>query len=248
MENDQRLELIHPAWKLPVGAVTTTRSGGVSEAAYACFNLGDHVGDDALTVAKNRALLAKHLNLRRLVWVQQVHGINVHRVGRDLRTPDVAVDALWTDQKSVGLCILTADCLPIFIADADGSLVAMVHGGWRSLAGGIIQKLGVRLLGLSDQLVGWIGPGISAANYQVGEEFISEIERAYGSHVAKQVCKSRGGGDWFADLNVLASWCMQDTGIHVVGSSGFCSYADRRFYSYRKQQITGRMASVIWIP
>lgn len=231
-----------------IGAISTTRSGGVSGGAYAEFNLADHVGDDIEAVTQNRAMLAKSLQLEDLKWIQQVHGsrvLNAACLGNDEQPANA--DALWTDQKQVALCILTADCLPIFISDHQGQVVAMVHGGWRSLVGGIIQNVASALAASSQKLVGWTGPGISFLNYPIGTELRDEIRTAYGEKIAQQVCRSKAG-NLHADLGLLAKCCMLEAGIHFCGQSALCSFADTRFFSYRRSPSeTGRMASVIWI-
>jgi YfiH family protein len=159
-------------------------------------------------------------------------------------------DAMWTDQPKVGLCIMTADCLPVFIADSNARIVAMVHGGWRSLVGGIIQKLSANFDDRALKLRAWIGPGISFASYPVGSELRDEICSAYGDKIAFQVCREHKGA-MHADLSLLTQHCLAEADIEYCGVSSTCNYLDKRFYSHRRASLnakpTGRMASVIWI-
>ena len=235
-------------------AVTTTCGGGESRGEYASFNIGDHVGDKPLHVANNRSALAGQLDLDDLRWVQQVHGTSCHYVGarteRSAEYEPVVADALWTDRPDVGLCIMTADCLPIFVADVDTRVVAMVHGGWRSLAGGILQNLAAELATRKLTLRAWIGPGIAFESYPVGMELRNEISRRYGEEVASTVCRENAG-TLHADLATLAAHCLEDAGMEYCGKSAVCTFRDPRFYSHRRTfataKATGRMASVIWI-
>ncbi len=257
MSNKAGTELVQPGarfltpeMKALVGAVTTTRVGGESLGCYAEFNVGDHVGDNPRHVAANRLALAGQLGLRKLHWVKQVHGTKASYVSGKANNFGIEADALWTDRPKVGLCIMTADCLPIFITDSRAQVVALVHGGWRSLAGGIIQKLSTHFAGRALALRAWIGPGISFASYPVGSQLYDEIYAAYGEKLASQVCREHKGA-LHADLALLARYCLSEAAIEYCGVSSACNYLDSRFYSHRRASVnatsTGRMASVIWI-
>jgi len=231
-------------------ALTTTCGGGVSRGEYTGFNLGDHVGDNPVHVLNNRRALARQLGLADLRWVQQVHGTSCHYAAARIEHVQVVADALWTDQPNVGLCIMTADCLPIFIADDSARVVAMVHGGWRSLVGGILQKLKTVLAGKALSLRAWIGPGISFESYPVGIELRGKISSSYGEQVAASVCREHAGA-LHADLAALTAHCLEEAGIEYCGQSTACTYLDTRFYSHRRasttEHTTGRMVSVIWV-
>jgi len=233
-----------------IDAVTTTRNGGESRGEYAGFNLGDHVGDNPVHVSNNRSALAEQLGLDDLRWVQQVHGNICHYAGARVENTSVVADALWTDQRNVGLCIMTADCLPIFVADAEARIVAMVHGGWRSLVGGILQKLAGRIATNKLKLRAWIGPGISFESYPVGIELRNAIALNFGDEVASLVCREFNGA-LHADLVTLTMVCLEAAGIEYCGKSAACTYSDTRFFSHRRivtpLMATGRIASVIWI-
>jgi len=234
-------------WPAPPGvrAGTTTRIGGHSAAPYASFNLADHVGDDPDTVAANRARLRRMLALPgEPCWLAQQHGNRVAAAeygGIDCDPADAAI----TSEAGVVCAVLTADCLPLLLCDADGTQVAAVHAGWRGLAAGVVQAAVARFSVPAARLVGWLGPAIGPARYEVGEE-VARILSSVHPDAAKDLRPGRPGR-WFADLYGLACGILRETGVSRVFGGAHCTYADaERFYSYRREETTGRMATLIW--
>jgi YfiH family protein len=241
------IQYITPDWPAParVRALTTTRAGGASVGPYASLNLGDHVGDDPDSVRRNRASLREACGLpAEPLWLRQVHGTAV--VDAIKVVPGVEADGAYTDTAGVVLAVLTADCLPVFLCDRRGAKVALLHAGWRGLSAGVIEN-GVRAFDVpGNGLVAWLGPAIGSDSYEVGDEvravFLGNDPGAAGAF------RESGPGRWHADLYMLARRRLSALGIHAVHGGGFCTYRDSaRFYSFRREHQTGRMASLIWI-
>jgi len=241
------LPLIVPDWPAPISvhAVATTRQGGVSAGAYAGLNLGDHVGDDPAVVAANRRLMAEALALPAPpYWLSQVHGTRVVRAGRG-ESPPIEADGSWTDEAGVVCVVGTADCLPVLFCDAAGTRVAAAHAGWRGLAAGVLEATVAALDVAPDRLLAWIGPAIGAAAFEVGPEVreaFLDVDRS------SETAFRRGPGDrWRADLAQLARLRLHRHGVSGVWGGHWCSASDpERFYSYRRDGVTGRMATLIW--
>ncbi len=237
---------IVPDWPAPacVHAVTTTRQGGVSQGVYSSMNPADHVGDDPEAVATNRARLQQVLALpARPAWLQQVHGITVVDAGVMTGTPQA--DAAYTCRAGVVCTVLTADCLPLLLCDKEGECVAAVHAGWRGLAAGVIEEAVRALARPGAALLAWLGPAISPAAYQVGDE-VRDTFMAHDPRAAAAFRPAAGG--WHADLYQLARERLAACGVTQVYGGGHCSYAEAgRFFSYRRDGACGRMASLIWI-
>lgn len=239
-------ELLLPDWPVParVMAASTTRIGGFSAGPYAGFNLGDHVGDDPAAVARNRALLKSELRLpREPAWLKQVHGTNV------LEAPLAGVpdaDASWTRAPGQACVVMAADCLPVLFCDDDATVVAAAHAGWRGLAAGVLEAT-VRALPVAPQkLLAWIGPCIGRTAFQVGAEvretFVTpdaETASAFTPDVA---------GKFRADLPALARRRLAAAGVTRVHGGHFCTHTDAaRFFSFRRDGATGRMAALVWL-
>jgi YfiH family protein len=234
-----------PEWPLGdrVGVVTTTRHGGFSKRPYDSFNLATHVGDDADAVMANRQRLLEQLALDDIQWLEQVHGIAVIAAG--LSTPGTpAADGAWTDQRQLGIAVLTADCVPIVIAADDGSVAGIAHGGWRGLFDGVLRELVAALPAPPAALSAWIGPAISPAAYEVGED-VAERARAAGRQDA--LCSGRRPGKYQLDLPRVAESQLTELGVSQVFQSGVCSLASPETYSYRRDGVTGRMATLAWL-
>ncbi len=238
------LKLIIPNWPAPahVKACTTTRYGGYSQVPYDEFNLADHVGDDAEKVKANRALLTQKLRLpSEPVWLKQVHGIQV-LTAKPVHRYCVA-DGVFSTQYGQVCIVLTADCLPILFSDRAGTCVAAVHAGWRGLAAGILEKT---LNVLPQDILVWLGPAIGPQAFEVGDE-VRETFIDFLPQAAEAFTPNRKG-HWLANLYLIAYQRLAHQGITTVFGGDFCTYTDtKRFYSYRRNQITGRMASLIWL-
>ena len=239
--------MIYPDWPAPVNvkAVTTTRLEGVSRPPYDSFNLADHVGDEPDAVQQNRDCLQQRLQLPAApTWLDQVHGDTVVDVGRCGTRP--AADAGFSTGAGQVCAVLTADCLPVLLCDRDGMRAAAAHAGWRGLAGGILERSVMALDADPGKLLAWLGPAIGPLAFEVGDEvrqvFVDRHAQAAGAFSATT------GGRWLADLYQLARIRLQAVGVDAVYGGGFCTLSDQeRFYSYRRDGTTGRMASLIWL-
>lgn len=238
-------EFLIPDWPAPamVKAACSTRAGGESRDEYAGLNLGAHVGDQPDAVAGNRARLRQALDLpAEPVWLNQVHGTTV-AVGPRL-APGVNADAAVTERPGEVLAVLTADCLPVIFATRDGQRIGVAHAGWRGLAAGVLERT-VEALG-GGSLLAWLGPAIGLAHFEVGEEvrhaFVTQDRAA-----ATAFIPGRSGGKWMADIYALARLRLEAAGVEAVFGGGRDTFADsQRFYSYRRDGRTGRMATLIW--
>jgi hypothetical protein len=246
---------IIPDWPAPanVRALQTTRDGGVSMGAYASLNLGDHVGDDPVAVARNRALLRSTLPTDP-VWLKQVHGNIVADADHAVGVPEA--DAATARQPGKVCAVMTADCLPLLLCDEAGTVVAAAHAGWRGLAGGVVEATVEAMNVAPEQLLVWLGPAIGPAAFEVGEEvrqaFMAHDPAATKAFVPRQPLTPHSSSltesKWLADIYLLARQRLALLGVKRVYGGGLCTYADaERFYSYRRDRATGRMASLIWL-
>jgi len=239
-------DVLRADWPAPknIHACTTTRAGGVSVAPFDALNVGDHCGDDVKAVQENRARLRQHLALpAEPQWLQQVHGINV--VDAMQMSARVA-DAAFTTQRGVVLSIMTADCLPLLICNRAGNWISTAHAGWRGLCGGVIEQTIACYDGDKNDLLVWLGPAIGPDAFEVGDE----VKAAFIAHDAQAALafKPSPQGRWLADLFLLARQRLARLGITSVFGGGVCTYSDaKRFYSFRRDKTTGRMASLIWM-
>jgi YfiH family protein len=239
--------LIIPDWPAPVQvrAVNTTRWGGVSQPPYDSLNLAGHVGDAPAHVAENRRRLAVTLNrVHEPAWLEQVHGTTV--VEAETVSAPVIADAAWTRAPSRPCVVMTADCLPVLLCDRDGTVAAAAHAGWRGLAAGVIGATVARL-GISPmELLAWLGPAIGPDAFEVGEEVRAAfLELDTGNAVC---FRPSPAGRWLADLYELARRQLRGLGIWAIYGGGFCTFSEpERFFSYRRESRTGRMASLIWL-
>ena len=232
-----------------VRVITTTRQGGVSRGEYASFNLAEHVGDLAARVTENRRELRALTGCRDIQWLDQVHGTQIIEATATSLSTTPRADAAWTCQEGLGLAVLTADCLPVVVAAEDGGVVAIAHAGWRGLLDGVLQTLietlRERCGGSPARYRAWIGPGISAEAYEVGEE----VAREYRQLDAASGALWPGGrpGRYQLDLAAVAQALLLGAGVSGVHLSGVCTFAARSLYSYRRDRATGRMATLVWI-
>lgn len=238
-------ELIVPDWPAPahVRAVQTTRRGGVSRGPYASLNLGDHVGDDAACVAANRARLGALLPAEP-IWLRQVHGVAV--ADADSASPGSAADAAIARRPGRVCAVMTADCLPVLLCDRGGSVVGAVHAGWRGLCAGVIEATLAAMRVPAADVLAWLGPAIGPQAFEVGDE----VRAAFLAHdaAATAAFAPHGQGKWLADIGRLARRRLAAAGVRAVSGGGQCTVADReRFFSYRRDGVTGRMATCVWL-
>ncbi len=250
---------ILPNWTVPlasVGAVMSVRAGGVSVGSYGDMsgrdgmNLGLHVGDRAEDVQRNRMLL-QTLQQEPLpaepAWLTQVHGNLVIDAAQATNAPQA--DASFTTQRGVVCAIMTADCLPVLFADASGRAVGAAHAGWRGLAGGVLENTVMRMREAgADNLHAWLGPAIGPARFEVGEDVLQAfVQKDAGMRQAFHAIDGNPG-KYLADIYQLARLALAQVGVTRVTGGDCCTMSDaERFYSYRRDGVTGRMAALIWL-
>lgn len=234
-----------PEWPAPahVHAAVSTCAGGVSLAPFASFNLGDHVGDDPAAVAENRRRLVA-VHGCQPAWLSQVHGIEV--VEADPARVATA-DASWSATPGIACAVLTADCLPALFCDRSGSRVAAAHAGWRGLAGGVLEATLDTLAVAPEDVLVWLGPAIGPQAFEVGAEVRDAFLAEHGETDVAFV-PSRNDGRFMADIYRLARIRLAARGVTAVYGGGLCTFSDsERFYSYRRNSRTGRLASLVWL-
>jgi YfiH family protein len=238
---------IVPDWPAPssVKALITTRAGGVSSGPYASFNVGTRTGDDTADVAENRARLRQILPDAPL-WLTQVHGSRV--VTAESAAAPCEADACIATETGRVCAILAADCVPVLFTDTTGSVVAAAHAGWRGLAGGIIRNTVSALNAAgapSRELLAYVGPGIGPRAFEVGPDVLAAFTAENPEAAAAFVPVT--AGKWLADLFTLVRQALLSAGVKNIYGGGLCTYSDpARFYSYRRDRTTGRMAALIW--
>jgi YfiH family protein len=234
-----------PCWPAPAGvhAATTLRTGGVSAGPYASLNPALHVGDDPKAVVRNRQFICEKLALpSEPFWLEQIHGNKIVKAATETGLPQA--DASYTDAPGVVCAVLTADCLPLLLCSSDGQRIAAVHAGWRGLAAGIIGNA-VAALGGKDLLV-WLGPAIGPERFEVGEDVRAAFVQQ-SPVFAEAFRPHREEGKWLADIYRLARIELNALGITSIYGGRFCTVAEPdRFFSYRRDTVTGRMATLIW--
>ncbi|QEL55157.1 peptidoglycan editing factor PgeF [Chromobacterium paludis] len=233
-------------WPAParVRTLITTRSGGLSQPPYASLNLGGHVGDDPEAVAANRARLRDELPAEP-AWLNQVHGVAVvDAAAVGAAAPDA--DASFARAPGVVCAAMTADCLPVLLCDEAGTVVAAAHAGWRGLCDGVIEAAVAAMAVPPSGLMAWLGPAIGPDAFEVG----AEVRQAFLARdpAAAAAFTDIDNGKYLADIYVLARLRLEKLGIARVYGGDFCTVIDRdRFFSYRRDGVTGRMASLIWL-
>ena len=238
--------ILQPDWPAVPGvrAAMTTRAGGVSRGRYASFNLAAHVGDDDSAVAENRRRLKAALRLpSEPEWLEQVHGIGVAVLPAAVSGP---ADAAVTFSAGTVCAVLVADCLPVILASSDGGRVGVVHAGWRGLAAGVVEAAVAALDCEPSNLVAWLGPAIGPTAFEVG----GEVRKAFMARDPGAAAGFRPGreGRWLADLAALARRRLAASGVGAVYGGNLCTWSDpARFYSYRRDGATGRMAALAWL-
>ncbi len=234
---------IEPDWPAPAGirAVSTLRHGGFSRGAFEAFNLGAHVGDEPENVAANRRLLAASLGLpSQPCWLRQVHG---DRVVDAVEAANPEADASFSGEAGVVCVVMTADCLPVLFCDLAGTRVAAAHAGWRGLAGGILEAT-VAALG-DTEMMAWLGPAIGPNSFEVDAPVRQAFLERLGD--CREAFRQTDESHWHADLYALARITLARVGVTQVYGGDYCTHADpERFFSFRRDGQTGRMATLIW--
>lgn len=233
---------LQPDWSAPdhIKAVSTTRLGGCSQPPWDSLNLAGHVGDNPAHVVANRQTVQQALNLPgEPHWLTQVHGVAVSVTG------EAEADATYTETPAKVCAVMTADCLPVLFTDRQGYGVAAAHAGWRGLLAGVLENT-VACFPQADQVMAWLGPAIGPQAFEVGdavrEQFIQCQAEAARAFVAGRP------GHWYANIYQLARQRLQACGVMQISGGGLCTYADAaRFFSYRRDRVTGRMASLVWM-
>jgi len=245
---------IIPVWPAPanVKSCITMRKGGVSLAPYTSNNFGLHVGDDPQAVTKNRAALCDELGLTKTPqWLEQVHGVKVVTAKDDglVRT----ADGSFSNEIGQACLVMTADCLPILLCDQAGTQIAAIHCGWRSLAKGITARALAKFSGSPKEILAYLGPAISQPHFEVGVDVLEAFFKAarnpaHAEAIAKAFISASRPLHFYADIYALARAELNALGVTHIYGGDYCTYAQTDdFYSYRRDKVTGRMASLIWL-
>lgn len=258
------MNVITPDWigaPPNVGALVTSRDGGVSRAPYdngeggGGLNLGSHVGDLLADVEVNRALLTPFLPSSPL-WMTQVHGVQV--ADANSAVAGVEADSVIATMSGKVCAILTADCLPVLFCDVEGRVVGAAHAGWRGLVGGVLERTVGRMREVgASEIIAWLGPAIGPQKFEVGADvlaaFINSAQaRKVSAKILQQIASAftpivASPDKYLADIYSLARTILSEVDVSRVWGGGVCTVTDRQFYSYRRDKVTGRMASLIWL-
>ena len=250
-EKNSGCSYLYPEWQVPnhIGAVFTTRLGGVSQEPFDSFNLALHVSDDESDVAANRNKLNQEQALESVMWLDQVHGIDVVETINQQDSVPIA-DGSYTHKKGIACAVMVADCMPVLVTDKTGSCVGVAHAGWRGLCHGIVPNLLDKMqINPADAIV-WLGPCIGDSAFEVGSDVLNAYKTSpsfTGVDVSAAFVEGQGGR-FLANLPGLAKMQLADMGVKNVYSADQCTYGDSgRYFSYRREGLTGRMAALIWI-
>ncbi len=249
--------IIAADWPAPanITTFTTTRlAPGASVAPFEHFNLGIRCGDEHAHVMQNRAsLFSENYLPAEPHWLHQVHGVDVIRFDFQSRgaaccsqqNHEPLADASVTNTANVVLAVLTADCLPVLFCNRDGTEIAAAHAGWRGLANGMLEATVAAMYSKPEQVMAWLGPAAGALRYEIGED----VRQAFlsASAEAGSAFTPTRPGHYLIDMFAIARQRLQAVGVTRVYGGEHCTISDTRFYSHRREQRTGRMASVIWM-
>jgi len=237
------VEQIQPDWPAPanVRAFSTTRQGGFSQQPWDSLNLGDNCGDDPQHVRENRQFLETLLPSKPQ-WLRQVHGTRI--VNLDDGEALIEADASTTTKAGKVCAILTADCLPVLFCDRAGTKIAAAHAGWRGLANGVLEAT-VAAMGCNPgDLLAWLGPAIGPRAFEVGQDVVDAFTQAHNDN---NIAFKPHGDRWLADLYKLARLALGRVGVKEISGGQYCTHTQQdKFFSYRRDGKTGRMATVIW--
>ena len=234
-----------------VGALMSTREGGVSAAPYDSLNLGRSVGDDAQAVAENRRRFTAALDGARPVWLSQVHGARVLRLRADSHDGETA-DASIATLPGLACTVSVADCLPVLFAAPEGRGVGAAHAGWRGLAAGVLEATVAALCDAAacepSSLQAWLGPCIGPRRFEVGADVVEAFGAGAAHRFAPQPTDGAESLRWRADLPGLARDRLRAAGVHRLNGGAWCTVEDAsRFFSFRRDRVTGRMAAAVWL-
>ncbi|MDO4431507.1 MAG: peptidoglycan editing factor PgeF [Lonepinella koalarum] len=239
---------LFPNWQAPcnVKALSTTRSGGVSLPPYDSLNLGDHVGDDQNSVKTNRTLLVEKFGLPQFpIFLNQIHSNKV--LDLSAQGTDYCADAVYSDQPNQVCLVMTADCLPVLFASKKGDEVAAAHAGWRGLCDGVLEQTVKQFKCNPTEIVVWLAPAIGKTAFQVGEEVVTQFIAKDPQAIQAFQADLNNVGKYYGDLYLLATQRLNKLGITQISGGEYCTYSDHeRFFSYRREGKTGRMATLIW--
>lgn len=237
---------LHADWPAPthVKTLITTRNGGVSEGVFTSLNLGAHVGDNPLHVARNREIVQQQVGLP-VVYLNQIHGISVVNAAEHIgNVPDA--DAAVDSSGRVACASMTADCLPVLFCDKAGTVVAAAHAGWRGLAGGVLQNTIAEMNVPPVEIMAYLGPAIGPDAFEVGQDVFDAFYARM--HEAENAFEPIGNGKYLADIYTLARTTLRREGVSMIYGGHHCTVLERdTFFSYRRNGKTGRMASIIWL-
>ena len=238
-------------WPVPshIHAGSTLRSGGVSKPPYDQLNLGLHVNDEQGCVLTNRERLAKELKLpAEPVWLNQEHGNNIIRLDsqEDSETTINTADGSYATETNQVCVVMTADCLPLLLCDTDGTQIAAIHIGWRGFSKNIVSVALEKFTCPHDKIIAWLGPCISADHYEIDATIYNATRKIFAG--AEECFIETNEGHWLMDLKQLVYKQLITLEVRHIYTSPYCTYSDQtRFFSHRRDGITGRMASLIWM-
>lgn len=240
------MDLIVPNWPAAkqIKAFASTRGDGFSTGVYQGLNLGTHVGDELTKVEQNRQWLTEQANMPSApIWLNQTHSTLVEEVNSPTNQV-LNADGVFTSSQNVVCSAMTADCLPVLLTNVQGTQVAAVHAGWRGLANGIVENAVAKFDG---EVMAWIGPAIGAQVFEVGKDVVDAFVSIEAKAMAAFTPRKQEG-KWLADMNQLVTQRLQRAGVNQVFYSELCTFENaERFYSYRRDGVTGRQATFIWI-
>ncbi len=239
------IDWIAPTWGAASGvrSFITTRAGGVSGGPYASMNLGYQVNDEASAVDRNRVALRAHVPAAPR-WLKQVHGPKAIEASQ--WHPEIEADACYTREPGVVCAVMIADCMPVMLCDAEGSCVAVAHAGWRGLSSGVLENTLAAMRVTPSCVRAYLGPAIGPSAFEVGDDVYEAFTRNH-SHAAAAF-RAQAAGKWLCDLFMLARQRLAGSGVTQVFGGTDCTYSDpARFFSHRRDRVSGRMAALIWI-
>lgn len=250
------MQYIIPQWKAPknVKAITTTKNGGYSQGRFSSFNLADHVGDNSHDVLLNRQKLYQDLQIStKPQWLTQIHSDKVIelRSNQIYDKNDLSVDASFTREKQIICGVLTADCLPILLCDKQGTVVASIHAGWKGLAQGIIYNTLHKMSIKPQDILVWFGPAIGPKAFVVDSDVYEIFVNKLSTNINAFSKSINANNKWLADIYILAQNELMDHGVlsENIYNDNYCTFTQEdKFFSYRRDnEITGRIASLIWL-